>query len=162
MTGNHQDGNRNGLVIVGAVLLLAGLWAIGGLTAGSLLAPVFRAVGEVRTWFGPILVIGAGALLVVYGLRGGVSFGSTTPGARLYRSRDSKMVAGVLGGVAEYYSIDPTILRLLYVVVALLTEAGPFLIAYILAAIIVPVRPDSEPVTGTSQAPPPPPPPPTV
>lgn len=57
---------------------------------------------------------------------------------RLYRSNANKMICGVCGGLAEYINIDPTIVRLLWVVFSF---AGGFgLLAYIIAAIIMPVK----------------------
>lgn len=56
---------------------------------------------------------------------------------RLYRSRIEKMIAGVCGGIAEYFNVDPTLIRL---VAILLLFSGPGLIAYIVAWIIVPER----------------------
>ncbi|SHK05646.1 phage shock protein C (PspC) family protein [Anaerobranca californiensis DSM 14826] len=55
---------------------------------------------------------------------------------RLYRSKKNKMLAGVCGGIAEYFNIDPTLIRLLWVLFALMAGGG--LIAYIIAAIIIP------------------------
>ena len=57
---------------------------------------------------------------------------------RLYRSNDNSMIAGVCGGLGEYFDIDPTIVRLVAVVAAL--AAGSGLLAYILAWIIIPQR----------------------
>ena len=58
---------------------------------------------------------------------------------RLYRSRSSRMLGGVCGGIAEYFNIDPTLVRL--GVVALSLAAGGGLLAYIIAAIIIPEAP---------------------
>ncbi len=58
---------------------------------------------------------------------------------RLYRSRESRMIAGVCGGLAEYFDMDPTIVRLILVTAALVGGSG--LLAYILAWIIIPERP---------------------
>ena len=55
---------------------------------------------------------------------------------RLYRSRTERMVAGVCGGLAEYFDIDPTIVRLVFVLLAL--AGGPGLLIYIVMAIVVP------------------------
>ena len=60
---------------------------------------------------------------------------------RLYRSENDKMLAGVCGGVAEYFSIDPTIVRLLFVLLAIVTVAFPVMLAYFLMWIIVPRNP---------------------
>lgn len=56
---------------------------------------------------------------------------------RLYRSTDDRMVAGVCAGIADYFRIDPTLVRLLFVFGALGTVSGLFW-AYLLMAIIVP------------------------
>ena len=55
---------------------------------------------------------------------------------KLYRSVNNRMICGVCGGIAEYINIDPTIIRLLWVIFAF-TMVG--LLAYILAAIIMPL-----------------------
>lgn len=55
---------------------------------------------------------------------------------RLYKSNVNKMIAGVCGGIAEYFNVDPTIVRLAWVVFTCLGGSG--LIAYIIAAIIIP------------------------
>lgn len=58
---------------------------------------------------------------------------------RLYRSTTNKMICGVCQGVAEYINIDPTIVRLLWVLFAF---SGFGLILYLVAAIIMPVKPE--------------------
>ena len=58
---------------------------------------------------------------------------------KLYRSRTNKKLCGVCGGFAEYFEIDPTILRILLIIFVLCGGAG--ILAYILFAIIVPNRP---------------------
>ncbi len=58
---------------------------------------------------------------------------------RLYRSETNKMVAGVLGGLGEYFRIDPTILRLLFVVV-LFMSFFTVAIIYLVAAVIIPAE----------------------
>ncbi len=56
---------------------------------------------------------------------------------RLYRSKDDRMISGVLGGLGHYFNIDPTIVRLAYVV-GLFLSAGTLIFAYIIASIIIP------------------------
>lgn len=55
---------------------------------------------------------------------------------KLYRSSRNCMIAGVCGGLGEYFNIDPTIVRLGAVVLAL--AAGGGVLAYIIAALIIP------------------------
>ncbi len=59
---------------------------------------------------------------------------------RLYKSEENRIVAGVIGGLGEYYDIDPTILRLAYIVIAILTAVFPAIVGYIIAMMIVPSR----------------------
>ncbi len=59
---------------------------------------------------------------------------------KLYRSRKDYMIAGVSGGIAEYFDIDSTLVRLLTVLVVLLGGAG--VVAYIIAWIVIPKNPD--------------------
>lgn len=59
------------------------------------------------------------------------------PKKRLYRSRDSRMLCGVCGGVAEYFNIDPTIVRLAYVLFSC-ASFGTGVLAYFIAAVIMP------------------------
>ncbi len=58
---------------------------------------------------------------------------------RLYRSATDKKIAGVCGGIGEMMDTDPTIMRLVVVVVGLVTGIIPFVIAYLIAWWIVPV-----------------------
>ena len=62
-------------------------------------------------------------------------------GKKLYRSTQSKMLAGVCGGVAEYFNTDPSIIRLVYVLLSIFTVAFPGILVYIIAALIIPSDP---------------------
>ncbi len=55
---------------------------------------------------------------------------------RLYKSSTDKKVCGVCGGIANYFDVDPTVIRLIWVIFTLVGGRG--LIAYIIAAIIMP------------------------
>ena len=55
---------------------------------------------------------------------------------RLYNSSTDKKVCGVCGGIANYFDVDPTVIRLIWVIFTLAGGSG--LIAYIIAAIIMP------------------------
>lgn len=60
---------------------------------------------------------------------------------KLYRSDTNKVLAGIIGGIGEYLEIDPTILRLAYVLIAVATGIFPAIIGYFVAMLIVPKRP---------------------
>ena len=59
---------------------------------------------------------------------------------RLYRSDTNKMLSGVCGGIGEYFNIDPTLIRLAWVILSVPTALFGGLVAYIIAAIIIPNR----------------------
>ena len=62
---------------------------------------------------------------------------------KLYKIEQGKMVCGVCGGIAEYFNLDPSLIRLLFVVAALLFGFGfGGLVAYIIAACILPRKSD--------------------
>jgi phage shock protein C len=60
---------------------------------------------------------------------------------KLYRSEDNKMVAGVAGGVAEYLTIDPVVVRLVAIFIAIVTGIVPLALIYLLSVFVVPKRP---------------------
>lgn len=57
-------------------------------------------------------------------------------GKRLYRSESNRMLCGVCAGIAEYFNLDPTLIRLAWALFYVLGGSG--VLAYILAAIIIP------------------------
>ena len=59
---------------------------------------------------------------------------------RLYKSNENKMVDGICGGIAEYFGIDPTLVRLAWVRFCAMGGSG--FVAYIVAAIIIPRAPE--------------------
>ena len=62
---------------------------------------------------------------------------------KLYRSQTKKMIAGVCGGLADYFDMDMSLLRLLFVAFTLLTAVLPFVLLYIIAWVIVPPQPET-------------------
>ncbi|HEY4489623.1 MAG TPA: PspC domain-containing protein [Candidatus Paceibacterota bacterium] len=74
---------------------------------------------------------------------------------KLYRSRDHRVVSGVMGGFGEYFIIDPVILRLILILATIATGVFPGIIAYIVAVYIVPEAPSithSAPITDDDSA----------
>ena len=59
---------------------------------------------------------------------------------KLYRSNDKK-ICGVCGGIAEYFELDPTVVRLLWVLLSLFSAGFPGILAYILCALFIPKQP---------------------
>lgn len=57
---------------------------------------------------------------------------------KLVKSRYNRKIAGVCGGIAEYFGLDPTVVRVAYVLISILSAAFPGLIVYIILAIVMP------------------------
>lgn len=62
---------------------------------------------------------------------------------KLYRSEKNKVWLGVLGGLGEYFNIDPVILRVAFILIFVFTGFIPGLIAYLLMAIVIPTKVDT-------------------
>ncbi|MFZ2052827.1 MAG: PspC domain-containing protein [Candidatus Aminicenantales bacterium] len=59
---------------------------------------------------------------------------------KLFRSQGRKMLGGVCGGLGEYFDIDVTLIRLIFVAITLVTAIIPMMIFYLIAWIIIPVE----------------------
>ncbi len=62
------------------------------------------------------------------------------PNKKLKRSKKEKLIAGVLGGIAEYFNIDPTVVRIIWLLCVAFTGFVPGIITYVAAALIIPQR----------------------
>ena len=69
------------------------------------------------------------------------------PPKRLYRSRTQRVIAGVCGGLGDYFNLDPTWIRLIFILLALL-GLGTFVIVYIIFWLIVPMAPPGTSING--------------
>jgi phage shock protein C len=63
---------------------------------------------------------------------------SAPPPRRLTRSARHKMIAGVCGGMAEYFQLDPTVVRVAYVLISIISVAFPGILAYIILMFVMP------------------------
>jgi phage shock protein C len=59
---------------------------------------------------------------------------------RLYRSQTNRLILGVCGGLAEYFAIDPVILRVIAVLIIIVTSIFPGLLAYFIMGLIIPIK----------------------
>lgn len=57
---------------------------------------------------------------------------------RLRRSRTDRQIAGVMGGLAEYFNVDPTLLRVIYVIGSIVSAAFPGLLVYLVLWLVIP------------------------
>jgi phage shock protein C len=60
---------------------------------------------------------------------------------RLYRSRDERIIWGVCGGIAKYFDVDPTLIRLIAVLTLFFAFTG--ILIYIILTIIMPIEPEN-------------------
>ncbi|MDD6728628.1 MAG: PspC domain-containing protein [Eubacteriales bacterium] len=67
---------------------------------------------------------------------------------RLYRSKRERKLAGVCGGIATYFNIDPTIVRLIWAFVTLVSASVPGVLIYIICALVIPDEPDAYDTTA--------------
>ena len=74
---------------------------------------------------------------------------------RYYRSRDDRKIAGVCGGLGKFMNVDPTLVRLSFLVLLVATGIVPLLVGYVAAWIVAPEEPGG---AGGIDTPPPPPP----
>ena len=62
---------------------------------------------------------------------------------KFYRSRENRFLAGVCGGIAEHFDLDPVIVRIIFVLLLMATGVFHSFLAYVLAAIFIPEQPES-------------------
>ena len=59
---------------------------------------------------------------------------------KLYKSRDNRIIAGVIGGLGEYFEVDPVLLRLIWILMVVFTGLAPGAIIYFMAMAIIPKK----------------------
>lgn len=62
----------------------------------------------------------------------------TTLNKRLYRSKSDSMLGGICGGIADYFQLDPTMVRIGYVLLSILSAAFPGILVYIILWLVIP------------------------
>lgn len=127
-----------------AIALIAlGVWFLLGNVFGSAWQDAIRTAIRLA-W--PVALIALGVL--VYVAAGRRTTSAAVTGRRLYRSRSDRMLSGVLAGVGDYFGIDSTIVRIVYVVFGALMGVWPAIVVYVVASIVIP----EEPLSGTGSS----------
>lgn len=140
-------------VLFGGALLVFGVLMLADRVLGWFFIPLPRVLHVLGNVGWPLVLVGAGVLLVMRGQSGGWTTNGT-----LVRSRTDRKVGGVLGGAAAYFKIDPSLMRLLYAVVTVMTGFWPGFVVYVVAMIVVPEEPFAVGVQGEVPSAPPVPP----
>lgn len=132
---------RNSIgVAIGAAFIIFGAWLL--LRTSGIVPPFFFETLDRIS--GPLVLIVIGVVLVIVAQRAH----APAPGSRLYRSRTDKWLGGVFGGLGPYLGIDPVVLRLAAVVLAVVGQ-GWIVVAYIIGWAVIP----EEPIGYTPPAP---------
>lgn len=141
-----DDGHRprqDALVVIGALIAAFGAWTLAE-KSGLVPRVVWKWWQVVWASRSALALIAVGVFLVIVASRD--SRAHLPPaGTLLRRSRSDRWVAGVLGGLARYFSVDSTLLRLAYLAFMLLGDPGSAILAYVVMALVVP----EEPADGT-------------
>jgi phage shock protein C len=146
-SGRHD---ATGWIILGVVLIVAGFF-LGARNLGIMPWPfgdAWNVISKARFGIGVVII---GIALIVWS-QSGRHINMPRKGTRLYRSRTDKWLAGVLGGLANYFGVDPTILRLAFIGLVVLLDVGGLILVYIVMAIIVPYAPEEQAAAGVAPA----------
>jgi phage shock protein PspC (stress-responsive transcriptional regulator) len=143
---DFKDPKSGAAALGGAALIVFGLWFLIR-TTGIIPAQVLKVIGDAS---GALVLIALGVLLVMFARRGRLQL--PPAGTKLFRSRDDKWIGGVLGGLGKYLGVDPVLLRIATIVLAVL-GVGSVVIAYIVLWIVVPEEP-LYPAAGPTPYPP--------
>jgi len=141
----HRSAGSSFLVILGGALVIVGALILMPSLLGPFWTPVQAMLSFAASLFWPIVLIIAGIFIIRLAsktsternLRMGMSPSMPPAGTRLFRSSRNRMIGGVCGGIAEYFNMDPTIVRIITILIFLLP--GISWIAYVLAWIIIPL-----------------------
>lgn len=126
-------------IIVGVACVLFGVWKLFGVAFGfGWWNAIQRAVGTAFSYLWPIALICAGVYLVWAAKTGRLKGVASIDWHKPFgRSITDKRLAGVCGGVAQFLGIDPTIVRVLVIILFVVSPAFTVL-AYLVAAIFIP------------------------
>ncbi|MDO9557074.1 MAG: PspC domain-containing protein [Coriobacteriia bacterium] len=133
-----KTGDGKPALIIGIALIIVGVW----LAVWRLgLVPDFFWTGWnlVRNAGWGVAIILIGVVIVMWSGKSAVPR-MPARGTRLYRSRTEKWIGGVLGGLGQYFGIDPTLLRFAFIAL-MLANVGGLIVAYIIMLVIVPEEP---------------------
>lgn len=134
--------DKSGWVILGAVLVVVGFF-LAARDLGLIPWPLIRAwewFSKARVGLGLLLL---GIALMVWGQSPRRAVAPRAGERKLMRSRDDKWIAGVLGGLARYFGVDSTLLRLAFIALVVLFDLGGLIAAYVIMAIVVPLEPEA-------------------
>lgn len=137
--GNKYSKPQQAAIVIGVVLVLFGVW---GLVNAVLPSWVWTMLGTtVRALWGilwPVMLVAAGVYLL-WGVKAGKFTGFAQGGSPrpLRRSRADKRLLGVCGGIAYYFGIDSTVVRVMAVIMLVLFPPSA-VVAYLVVSLLIP------------------------
>ena len=106
------------VIIIGAVLILFGIWFLLSRFFGQFFAVFWWVIGLAIGILSSLLIIGAGVMLFISARQ---KTGVITKGKRLYRSTSNKKIAGVCGGIAVYLGLQPATVRIIALILGVIS-----------------------------------------
>ncbi|MDR0500022.1 MAG: PspC domain-containing protein [Coriobacteriales bacterium] len=135
MSNNNGRITKNGIaIVIGVLLVLFGVWQLAERVLGLWYYEILKHVTLIINIVWPLAMIAGGILLMVNARRGRLSLPTDK---KLFRSVRNKKVAGVCGGIAEYLSADPAMVRVFAIILAILC-VYVIVPLYLLSWIIIP------------------------
>lgn len=102
---------------VGILLVLFGVWQLAERLLGSWYSEIWKTISLVINIAWPVVIIAGGIALMIAAKKGKLNLSSDR---KLYRSVYNRKLGGVCGGIAEYLGVDPAIVRIITIVLAIL------------------------------------------
>ncbi|MDR3053400.1 MAG: PspC domain-containing protein [Coriobacteriales bacterium] len=115
--GNSKWNKNSIAVIAGVMLVLFGIWQLAQILFGNWFGEIWRVITTVLNILWPLVLVAAGVALVVAAQKGKLELPSNK---KLFRSTRNKKIAGVCGGLAAYFSIDPLVVRVIFLILIVL------------------------------------------
>ncbi len=146
-----NDRSRNGFIaLAGIGLVVLGIWMLFERIVVPFVQPLGYVLHGLSQVGWPLLLVAAGVLILAR--RRPASYTGS-----LHRSRSSRMIGGVLGGIATRLGFDPMVARVAFMVLALVVGVWPALVFYAVALFAIPEEPAAWATVSDVPAPPAPP-----
>lgn len=117
-SGPHKVSATTIAMAIGILLILFGLWQLAERFLGHWYSDIWYVISTIINIAWPLVIIAAGIVLMIAARRGNLSFPADR---KLYRSIRNKKIGGVCGGIAEYLNVDPAVVRIITIVLAILS-----------------------------------------
>lgn len=139
MTGTNKSGKNEFALVVGICLTAFGIYFLLDRVFPNFWPNISSTIHAVFNFAWPIAIIAAGVLVIVSARKGTLS---TPAGKRLYRSKTNKKIAGICGGLAEFFAIDAVYVRIIAIVL-LFVSFFTIVLLYFIFWFVIPEESDT-------------------